>query len=125
MSEPKKILYVEIPTPLHRTIKVIAASEDRLLSEIVSEALRLYAEGRQSVLPNLSGQPLPPKSPKLPKPPKQAPATTGPGSPRYVPPRSQPLERDEPLSEPLPVARDDENPFTDDGTDDDLLPDKG
>lgn len=119
-----KILYVEIPTPLHRTIKVIAASEDRLLSEIVSEALSLYAEGRRPVLPSLPEQPMPPKSPKPSKSPRQPPATTGPGSPGYVPPRSVAVEDEEPLCEPLPLAKDGENPFADDGTDDDLLPDE-
>lgn len=126
MSEPKKILYVEIPNPLHRAIKVIAASEDRLLSEIVCEALSLYALGRQSVLPNVPEQPVPPKSPKNAKSPKSPQARTGPGSLGYVPPMpAVEGEGEESLSEPLPVATDDENPFADDGGDHDLLPDKG
>jgi len=122
VSEPKKILYVEIPNPLHRAIKVIAASEDRLLSEIVCEALSFYALGRQSVLPNVPEQPVPPKSPKNAKSPKSPQARTGPGSLGYVPP--MPPAYEESLSEPLPLAKDGEDPFADD-VGEDLLPDKG
>lgn len=126
-----KTLYVQVPAETHRAAKVRAVTEGRLLSDIVTEALQFYMETKASGLaqPTQASQPKAlkePTEPKNPKSPRQAPATTGPGSPGYVPPRSPPLERDEPLSEPLPLARDDENPFQDDGSEDgDLLPDAG
>lgn len=115
-----RTLYVEIPASLHRQLRVRAAAEDQLLRDVVAAALAAYLEAAGTSSRGKASQPT-----RVSRPPRQPPATTGPGSPGYVPPKSPPLERDEPLSEPLPVARDDENPFTDDGTDDDLLPETG
>lgn len=115
-----RTLYVEISASLHRQLRVRAAAEDRLLRDVVAAALAAYLDA-----PGISTQGKARRPTTVTKPPKQPPATTGPGSPGYVPPRSPPLERYEPLSEPLPPAQDGEDPFADDGTQDDLLPDEG
>ncbi|GMV17103.1 MAG: hypothetical protein AMXMBFR56_53270 [Polyangiaceae bacterium] len=135
MSKPNKTksLYISLPEHIHRAAKAIAALEGRLLSDVVTDAISAYVASR---FPQLGGNlgsakssgnpesPKFPREPKSPKSPKSPQARTGPGSPGYVAPRPVAVEDEEPLCEPLPIAGDDENPFQDDGTDDDLLPDE-
>ena len=125
-----KTLYVRVPAEIHRAAKIRAVTEGRLLSDIVTEALQFYLETKASGLaqptqvsqPKSLKEPTEPKNPKSHRPP---PATLGPGSLGYVPPMpALEGEGEESLSEPLPIATDDENPFADDGSDDDLLPDE-
>lgn len=132
MSIPNrsKSLYIHLPDHVHRVAKAVAALEGRLLSDVVADAISAYVASRFPKLgadlgsPKSSGSPERPKNPKEPKPSRQPPATTGPGSPGYVPPT--PPAHEESLSEPLPIAGEDENPFQDDGSEDgDLLPDAG
>lgn len=125
MENPNKLKSVEIPQNVHRAAKVAAAAEGRRLADVVVDAISAYVAARLPQLrdhlasPRSSGKP---KNPRNPKPPCQPPATTGPGSVGYVAPT--PPAYEESLSEPLPVAGADENPFTDD-VGEDLLPDRG
>lgn len=110
-----RTLYVEIPASLHRQLRVRAAAEDRLLRDVVAAALAAYLGAAGTSSRGKTSQPT-----RVTKSPKQPPAPTGPGSPGSV------LDDiDEDVSEELPLAEDGEDPFADDGGEDDLLPEEG
>ncbi len=119
MTKPNKprSLYITVPENVHRAAKAIAALEGRQLGDVVGDAISAYVADRFPQLGNLgsprsSGNPKNLKNSKEPNPSRRPLATTGPGSVGYVAPPSL-TEDEEPLSDPLPLARDDEDPFSD------------
>lgn len=126
MTKPNKpkSLYIDLPEHVHRAAKAFAALEGRQLGDTVTDAILAHVACRFPQLGDLSSSTSSgdPKSHENFRKPKSAQARTGPGSAGYVAPT--PPAYEESLSEPLPVAGADENPFQDDGTDDDLLPRK-
>lgn len=123
MKQPNKSksLYIDLPEHVHRSAKAAAALEGRQLGDVVTDAILAYVASR---FPNLGadpGSPRPlgspenpknPTEPKPPKPPKSPPAKSRPGSQAHVPVVDGEAVD---VSDELPPASPDENPFADEG----------
>jgi hypothetical protein len=108
MSSKKRTLYVEIPENVHRGTKLAAVSQDRLLADVVTDALTEYLRARQ---PHEPAPEAAPRSRILRGFERPTPAISGPTAPDYR--RPEPQQIQEPRhSEEFPLFKDgDPDPF--------------